>query len=88
MLKGLADLFLSDSAMPSRKSQSKNASRGETISRPTDTQNGSSFAREVQIECDRLAEQIKQLPATVWERWSQSEVSLLSTQSCSVSNMR
>ncbi|ENH65842.1 hypothetical protein FOC1_g10003468 [Fusarium oxysporum f. sp. cubense race 1] len=81
MLKGLIDLFLSDSAMPSRQSQSKNTSRGETISRSTDTQNGSSFANEVQIECDRLAEQIARLPAIVWERLSQTEESLSDGQS-------
>ncbi|KAH7158429.1 hypothetical protein DER46DRAFT_685547 [Fusarium sp. MPI-SDFR-AT-0072] len=62
--------------MLSRKSQSKNTSRGETISRSTDTQSGSSFAREVQIECDHLSEQIARLPAIVRERLSQTEESL------------
>ncbi|KAH7214517.1 hypothetical protein DER44DRAFT_893021 [Fusarium oxysporum] len=81
MLKGLIDLFLSDSAMPSRQSQSKNTSRGETISGSTDTQSGSSFAREVQIECDRLAERIARLPAIVWEGLSQTEESLSDGQS-------
>ncbi|KAF5584412.1 phage C domain protein [Fusarium subglutinans] len=70
MLKGLIDLFVPNSAMPSRKSQSKNASQGETIS---ETQSRSSFAREVQTECNLLAEQIARLPATVWERLSQTE---------------
>ncbi|KAF4503345.1 phage C domain containing protein [Fusarium agapanthi] len=67
--------------MPSRKSQSKNASQGETISRSTETQSGSSFAREVQTECERLAEQIARLPATVLERLSQTEEILSDGQS-------
>ncbi|KAF5699746.1 phage C domain-containing protein [Fusarium globosum] len=37
---------------------------------PIDTQSGLSFAREVQIECDRLAEQITRLPASAWKRFS------------------
>uniref|UniRef100_A0A0D2Y624 Uncharacterized protein n=1 Tax=Fusarium oxysporum (strain Fo5176) TaxID=660025 RepID=A0A0D2Y624_FUSOF len=73
MLKGSTDLFLPNSAMPTRKSQRKNTSRGENISESSNTQNGSSFARETQIECNRLAEQIARLPAIVWERLSQPE---------------
>ncbi|KAF5006440.1 hypothetical protein FDECE_7200 [Fusarium decemcellulare] len=59
--------------MSSRKNQSRTVSREDNISRLSDTQSESIFAREVQIECDRLAEQIARVPATVRERLSGTE---------------
>ncbi|KAF4463097.1 phage C domain-containing [Fusarium albosuccineum] len=59
--------------MSSNKRQSRTASRENNISKSSDTQSGSIFAREVQIECDRLAEQIARVPAIVRERLSGAE---------------
>ncbi|KAJ3537619.1 hypothetical protein NM208_g6235 [Fusarium decemcellulare] len=59
--------------MSSRKNQSRTTVREDNISRLSDTQSRSTFAAEVQIECNRLAEQIALVPTIVSERLSEAE---------------
>ncbi|KAJ4245771.1 hypothetical protein NW762_013895 [Fusarium torreyae] len=59
--------------MPSKKNKTRPASLAENISGSSDTRDGSALAREVQLECDRLAEQIAHIPALVRQRLSEAE---------------
>ncbi|KAM0546651.1 hypothetical protein ACHAPJ_010789 [Fusarium lateritium] len=62
--------------MSSKKNQARPTSLAENIPQPSDTHSGLALAREVQMECDRLVEQIARVPAIVKQRLSEVEESL------------